>query len=266
MAEDPANATQRGSRAPAGARRQRRESGGILRKGQAMVRVGGMQKVSMIDYPGLLSAVIFLSGCNFRCPYCHNPGLARGETDPQLGAAEVLAYLEARRGLLDGVVISGGEPTLQPGLPDFCRAVKKRGYAVKLDTNGSFPDVLATLIAEKLVDYVAMDIKTDPARYAPTVCPRDPAAAIQTSIERIKASGIPHEFRTTCFRPMVDAGTLARIAALIQGAQTFAIQKFCAKGTLDPAAGSSSDHFFDENELLHLKAIVEPMVDLCLVR
>ena len=231
-----------------------------------MVRIGGLQKVSMIDYPGLLSAVIFLSGCNFRCPYCHNPGLARGETDPQLGAREVLAYLDARRGLLEGVVISGGEPTLQTGLPAFCRALKNRGYAVKLDTNGSFPDVIDALVAAGLVDYVAMDVKTDPDRYAPALCPQDPGSAIKSSIRRIMTSGVPHEFRTTCFRPMIDTDTLARIAALIRGAQAFAIQKFCAKGTLDPEAGSSSDHFFDDNELLHLKALAEPMVDFCFVR
>lgn len=231
-----------------------------------MVRIGGLQKVSMIDYPGLLSAVIFLSGCNFRCPYCHNPGLARGESDPQIGAAEVLAYLDARRGLLEGVVISGGEPTLQPGLPAFCRALKERGYAVKLDTNGSFPDVIETLVADGLVDYVAMDVKTDPDRYTPALCPQDPGSAIKDSIRQIMTSGLPHEFRTTCFRPMIDPDTLGRIAALIRGAQTFAIQKFCAKGTLDPEAGSSSDHFFDDDELLHLKALVEPMVDFCFVR
>lgn len=231
-----------------------------------MVRIGGLQKVSMIDYPGLLSAVIFLSGCNFRCPYCHNPGLARGESDPQIGASEVLAYLDARRGLLEGVVISGGEPTLQPGLPAFCRALKERGYAVKLDTNGSFPDVIETLVADGLVDYVAMDVKTDPDRYTPALCPQDPGSAIKDSIRQIMTSGLPHEFRTTCFRPMIDPDTLGRIAALIRGAQTFAIQKFCAKGTLDPEAGSSSDHFFDDDELLHLKALVEPMVDFCFVR
>jgi pyruvate formate lyase activating enzyme len=192
--------------------------------------------------------------------------LARGETDARLSASDILAYLEARRGLLDGVVLSGGEPTLQKGLPDLCRAIKDRGYTVKLDTNGSFPSVLEALIAAGLVDYVAMDVKTDPDRYAPALCPEDPAAAIRASIQLIMASGLPYEFRTTCFRPMIDTHILSRIAALVKGAQTFAIQKFCAKGTLDPEAGSSRHHYFDDNELLHLKAIVEPMVDCCLVR
>lgn len=231
-----------------------------------MVQIGGLQKVSMIDFPGVLSAVIFLSGCNLRCPYCHNPGLARGENRTLISETQVLRYLDARRDLLEGVVLSGGEPTLQSGLPDLCRAIKERGYAVKLDTNGSFPDVLGSLIGEGLVDYVAMDVKTDPDHYAPGLCPQDPAAAIKASIQLIMASGLPYEFRTTCFRPMVDAGIMSRIAMLIKGARTYAIQKFCAKETLDPGAGSSRDHFFDDDELLHLKAIVEPMVECCFVR
>jgi len=231
-----------------------------------MVRIGGLQKVSMVDYPGTLSAVIFLSGCNFHCPYCHNPELARDQGDAQIAEADVLAYLDARRDLLEGVVLSGGEPTLQPELPDLCRAVKARGYAIKLDTNGSFPDVLQALIRERLIDRVAMDIKTDPDHYAPSLCTPNPAAAIRSSIALIMRSGLPYEFRTTCFRPLINDQTMGRIAALIKGAKAYAIQKFYAKRTLDPDAGSSRDHFFDDNELWHLKAIAEPMVDYCFVR
>jgi len=231
-----------------------------------MINIGGLQKVSMIDYPGRLSAVIFLSGCNFRCPYCHNPQLARGETHGRVSERDVLTYLDARRSLLDGVVLTGGEPTLQGELPDLCRAAKARGYAVKLDTNGSFPDVLQTLIREDLLDYVAMDVKTDPDHYAPALCTQDPEAAIRASIKLIMASGLPYEFRTTCFRPLVNAQAMARIGALIKGAETFAIQKFCAKETLDPDAGSNRDYLFDDNELLCLKAIVEPMVEYCFLR
>lgn len=231
-----------------------------------MVHIGGLQKVSMIDYPGRLSAVVFLSGCNFHCPYCHNPELARSDSDQSVPERDVLAYLRARRGLLDGVVLTGGEPTLQKGLPDLCRAVHALGYTVKLDTNGSVPEVLQTLIRENLIDYVAMDVKTDPDHYAPSLCRQNPAAAIKASIQLIMASGLPYEFRTTCFRPLVNAETMASIGGLIKGAETYAIQKFCAKETLDPDAGSSRDHIFDDNELLGLKAIVEPMVECCFVR
>jgi len=231
-----------------------------------MLYIGGLQKVSMIDYPGRLSAVVFMSGCNFRCPYCHNPQLARGEVVHPIAEEDVLTYLDARRDLLDGVVLSGGEPTLQAGLPDLCRAFKARGLAVKLDTNGSFPDRLQTLIRDGLIDYAAMDVKTDPDRYGASLCSPDLAAAVKASIALIMASGIPHEFRTTCFRPLVDADVMGRIAALIKGAKTYAIQKFCAKETLDPQAGSNRDHFFDDDELMHLKAIAEPMVDHCFLR
>ncbi len=231
-----------------------------------MVQIGGLQKVSMIDYPGKLSAVIFLSGCNFHCPYCHNPELAAVAAVTRIAEEDVMSYLDARRNLLDGVVISGGEPTLQPGLPDLCRALKTRGYAVKLDTNGSVPDMLQALIRDRLIDCIAMDVKTDPDRYAPVLCTPDPAAAIRASIALIMRSGLPYEFRTTCFRPLVSALTMGRIASLIKGAKAYAIQKFYANKTLDPDAGSTRDHFFDDNELWHLKAIAEPMVEYCFVR
>lgn len=231
-----------------------------------MVHIGGLQKVSMIDYPGKLSTVLFLKGCNFHCPYCHNPSLTRNIPVTTIDEEDVRSYLETRRDLLDGVVISGGEPTLQPGLPDLCRAFKALGFDVKLDTNGSFPDVLKALIQDRLIDYIAMDVKTDPDDYAPTLCGPDLSAAIKASIALILHSGLPHEFRTTCFRPLINARTMGRIAALIKGAKAYAIQKFCAKETLDPNAGSSRDHFFDDNELWHLKAIAEPMVEYCFVR
>jgi pyruvate formate lyase activating enzyme len=231
-----------------------------------MVRIGGLQKVSMIDFPGHLSAVVFLSGCNFRCPYCHNPDLARDIIRTPVLESDLLAYLDARRGLLDGVVYSGGEPTLQTELPALCQAAKRRGYAVKLDTNGSFPKVLQALIQDDLVDYIAMDIKTDPDHYAPSLCSQNPAVAVKTSIQLIMNSGLPYEFRTTCFRPVINENAMMRIARLIKGAKTYAIQKFCAKETLDPHAGSYGNHVFDDNELLRLKAIVEPVVDCCFVR
>jgi pyruvate formate lyase activating enzyme len=231
-----------------------------------MVQIGGLQKVSMIDYPGKLSAVIFLSGCNFHCPYCHNPELAAVAAVTRIAEEDVMSYLDARRNLLDGVVISGGEPTLQPGLPDLCRALKACGYAVKLDTNGSVPDMLQALIRDRLIDCIAMDVKTDPDRYAPVLCTPDPAAAIRASIALIMRSGLPYEFRTTCFRPLVSALTMGRIASSIKGAKAYAIQKFYAKETLDPDAGSTKDHFFDDSELWHLKAIADPMVEYCCVR
>ena len=126
--------------------------------------IGGIQKISLIDYPGKLSCVLFLSGCNFKCPYCHNPQLVKSDSaySDCLDEKAVYEFLESRKGLIDGVVISGGEPTLQKNLPLLCNEIKEMGYLVKLDTNGSRPKAIKLLIDEGLVDYVAMDIKSDP--------------------------------------------------------------------------------------------------------
>jgi len=187
--------------------------------------IGGLQKSSLIDYPGKLSSVIFFSGCNFDCPYCHNPELARGcATCPgDLTIANICDFLKQRQGFLDGVVVSGGEPTLQNDLADFCKRVKGFGYPLKLDTNGSRPRVLEHLIDEKLVDYVAMDLKTDPVLYKSYIksdCGPDPILA---SIRILMESGIDYEFRTTCVKPIVTLETIENMSHLIQGARLCAL-------------------------------------------
>jgi pyruvate formate lyase activating enzyme len=230
------------------------------------IDIGGLQKVSLVDYPGRISAVVFMNGCNFACPYCHNPSLARGESHQKLSAESVLNYLSARRGLLDGVVVSGGEPTLQPGLAAFCGAVRSMGYALKLDTNGSRPEVLQDLIQQGLVDDCSMDLKTDLDDYPTLAGVQAQAEALRASIRLIMASGMGYEFRTTCVRPFVSAATMWRMATLIQGAKVYTIQKFCAKDTLDPKFGSSGKCSFDDDELLNLKAIAEPLVESCILR
>jgi len=162
------------------------------------MQIGGLQKFSLIDYPGLISAVVFTQGCNFRCPYCHNPELVLPELFASTVPEEILfAFLEERIGQLDAVVISGGEPTLQSGLIPFIRKVKALGYKVKLDTNGSNPDVVADCVEEKLLDYVAMDIKAPFEKYEKlTGCSVD-LARIKRSIKLITDSGLPFDFRTT---------------------------------------------------------------------
>lgn len=230
------------------------------------VDIGGLHKVSLVDFPGRVSAVVFLNGCNFRCPYCHNPDLARGRTRQAVAVETLGRYLAARQGLIDGVVITGGEPTLQTGLKHLCRAIRSLGYPVKLDTNGSRPQALAALIDAGLVDYVAMDVKTDPAHYAAVSPRQDVAGRIRASIALIMESGIDYEFRTTCVRPLVSIPVMARIAALLAGARVYAIQQFYAKETLDPDCGSQRNDRFDDDELRNLKAIAEPMVDCCVLR
>ena len=229
---------------------------------------GGLQKNSLVDYPGKLSSVIFFSGCNFDCPYCHNPELARGcPTRPaDLTPSNISDFLAQRRGFLDGVVVSGGEPTLQNDLADFCRMIKAFGYPVKLDTNGSRPQVLAQLIDEKLVDYIAMDLKTDPVLYRSYIKPDYSPDAILDSIRILMQSGIDYEFRTTCVKPIVTLETIENMAHLIQGARLYALQRFRNNDVLHPEFFGGIENEYRDEELLQLKATAEPWVEECILR
>jgi pyruvate formate lyase activating enzyme len=232
------------------------------------MNIGGLLKNSMIDYPGKLSCGIFLSGCNFDCPYCHNPDLARGcllpsaESDPQ----NVYRFIETRKGFLDGVVISGGEPTLQKDLFDLCANIKQMGYPVKLDTNGSRPEVIKRLIAEGLVDYIAMDLKTDPLKYATYIQPNCNVSAILSSIEIIMGSATEYEFRTTCVKPIVTAGVVENICRLIEGAGLYALQRFHKSEMLHPDFFKDAGYEYTNDELRQLKAVASPWVKQCIVR
>lgn len=232
------------------------------------MKFGGIQKSSLIDFPGKLSCVIFLTGCNFTCPYCHNPDLAKGKTacSDSLTESWLMDFLENRKGFLEGVVISGGEPTLQEQLPAFCRRIKEMGYAVKIDTNGSRPRIIQDLIRESLIDYVAMDIKTDPAAYAPWITRNSDTGAVLTSIRLLMESRIDYEFRTTCVRPLVDGGVIDRISTLIQGSRCYALQQFHDADLLDPGFFEAGIPAYSNKELLDLKSIAESRVDTCIIR
>ena len=229
---------------------------------------GGLQKSSLIDYPGKLSSVVFLSGCNFDCPFCHNPALAKGRAacPSDLTVSNLLTFLKQRQGFLDGVVISGGEPTLQHDLEDFCRQIKEFGFPVKLDTNGSRPKVLERLIDEKLVDYVAMDLKTDPVLYKSYIkadCGPDP---ILDSIRILMASGIDYEFRTTCVKPIVTLETVENISRLIQGARLYALQRFRSNDVLHPEFFGGAENEYSDEALQQLRAAATPWVTKCILR
>ena len=229
---------------------------------------GGLQKSSLIDYPGKLSSVIFFSGCNFDCPYCHNPELARGcaTCTDDLTIEIISDFLKQRQGFLDGVVVSGGEPTLQNDLADLCKRIKGFGYPVKLDTNGSRPRVLEHLIDEKLVDYVAMDLKTDPVLYKSYIksdCDPDPILA---SIRILMESGIDYEFRTTCVKPIVTLETIENMSHLIQGARRYALQRFRNLELLHPEFFGGIENEYSDAELEQLKAAAEPWVSECIIR
>lgn len=162
----------------------------------------GLQKLAMVDYPGKLAATVFTGGCNLRCPFCHNaPLVTRLDETPELPEREVLAFLASRKGLLDGVVLSGGEPLMQPAAAGFLQAVREMGFAVKLDTNGCYPDALASILEQGLADYVAMDVKNSREKYGETVgIPGFDTAPMEESIRLLKSNGVAHEFRTTAVR------------------------------------------------------------------
>jgi len=181
------------------------------------MRIGGFVPCSLSDFPGCLAAVVFTQGCNWRCPWCHNPDLVYPERfAPPLAEAEVLARLAARRGKLDGVVVTGGEPTLQPDLADFLRQLKTLGFLVKLDTNGSRPHIVRSLLEAQLVDFVAMDLKAPLARYAEAAGVPVDTAALEETVALLRAAGIPHQLRTTRW-PGLSATDAPAVTALAAG-------------------------------------------------
>jgi pyruvate formate lyase activating enzyme len=231
------------------------------------MRIGGLQKLSLIDYPGRVAAVVFLAGCNFACPFCHNPDLVDPPPAEGPSAEEVLALLAARRSLLDGVVISGGEPTLHAGLPEFCRRLKALGYPVKLDTNGSRPEMLARLLGEGLVDCVAVDIKTDPERYPEWISPGFDPEALRASLRIAGSGGAAAEFRTTCVKPIVTPEVVVGIArGLIRGAPLYVLQPFRPGRLLRPDFFRGADPGFDAAEMAALARLAAPYVGACIVR
>ena len=194
----------------------------------------GLQKLSMVDYPGKLAATVFTGGCNLRCPFCHNALLVtRLAETPVLPEEDVLSFLQRRRGLLDGVVLSGGEPLLQPDAIDFLRKVRGMGFAVKLDTNGCFPERLAAILEAGLVDYAAMDIKNCREKYPQTVgVPGFDTAAVEESVRLLARSGVDHEFRTTFVRELHTAADVEAMGRWLQGAPRYYLQNFADSGNL----------------------------------
>ena len=195
------------------------------------MNIQGYQKLTLLDFPGKVACTVFTGGCNLRCPFCHNGSLVRAPGAHENALEEVLAYLRKRRGLLDAVCISGGEPLLQPDLAAFILQLKEMGYLVKLDTNGALPQVLQPLLAAGLPDYVAMDVKSSPAGYPLATGIAADASAFLQSIELIRQSGIPHEFRTTVVKGIHKEQDLVAIASLL-GDETYFLQGFVDSGDL----------------------------------
>lgn len=191
------------------------------------MRIAGLNKTTLLDYPGHVAAAVFTAGCNFRCPFCHNKDLITGQNIPMISQEEVLAFLEGRRKVLAGVCITGGEPTLQSDLRDFLYKIKQLGYLIKLDTNGYRPGILKKLIEEKLLDYIAMDIKNSKAKY-PQTCgyPDLDIDKIEESMSVIKSSGISYEFRTTVVKELHTEEDLLEIGRKITGEGKYFLQGY----------------------------------------
>jgi len=232
------------------------------------MRFGGIQKNSLIDYPGKVSCVLFVAGCNFNCPYCHNPDLARGvpPSADRVRLETAFEFLENRRGLLEGVVLSGGEPTLEPRLVEICKRIQSLGYPVKLDTNGSRPDTLVRLFEAGCIDYVAMDLKAPPALYTPGLSPRPVTADIEASIQLIMSSGRDYEFRTTCVRPFAGPEAILDIARCIRGARKYVLQKFNPGIVLDPSFCEVHAQQPDDARLEEMRRNIAPLVGACSIR
>jgi pyruvate formate lyase activating enzyme len=227
---------------------------------------GGIEKLTLIDYPGKIACVVYTIGCNFHCPFCHNPGLVDETIETKIEEKEVLDLLQRKKGFWDGVVITGGEPTLHgDDLLRFMEEVKKHGFLVKLDSNGTNPDILQKAIERHLVDYIAMDIKAPLAKYAATVARPVDTAAIRASIDLIMASGVPYEFRTTVVKSLLSPEDIEEIGRNIQGAKRYYLQKFISSNLLLNPQFKKKTTYSDE-EFKTLQATLRRYVEECEIR
>ena len=196
--------------------------------------INGFQKLTILDYPGKVACIVFTPGCNFRCPFCHNAALVTHiDKDTYIDKEEVLSYLKKRQEILDGVVITGGEPLLQDGIEEFIGKIKDLGYAIKLDTNGSFPEKLISLVEKGLVDYVAMDIKNSKAKYMATIGVNNiDMASIEKSVDFLLQNKVDYEFRTTIVDGFHTVDDIQDIVVWIKGAHKYFLQNFVDSGDL----------------------------------
>ncbi len=223
------------------------------------MRIAGLQKLTLLDFPGKVACTVFTAGCNFRCPFCQNASLVLPERFGQpISEGELLSFLRKRQGVLDGVAITGGEPMLHSDLPDLLRSIRALGFQIKLDTNGSFPDRLSAVLEEGLVDYVAMDIKNAPELYAKTVGLNAlDLSAIDRSRKILMEGNTEYEFRTTVVKGLHTAESLLNAARWIEGAKAWFLQQYRASGEILCASGLDS---FDEKDMHAFAAAAEVFV------
>ncbi len=221
------------------------------------MKIYGLQKLTLLDFPGKTACTLFTAGCQLRCPFCHNAALAFGDPGQPLEEEEVLHFLQKRQGLLDGVCITGGEPLLSPELPSFLSRVRDLGFAIKLDTNGFSPDRLAALLEQGLVDYVAMDIKSSPQGYA-KACGLGTVdmQPVKKSIALLLDGGFEYEFRTTVVKGIHSEQDIIDAAKLIAGAQQYFLQQYVDPGD----QGNSGFEAFSKEEMRRFAEVAKPYV------
>ena len=223
--------------------------------------LSGLQKLTLLDFPGRIATTVFTNGCNMRCPFCHNASLVVGRAD-MISEEEFFAFLESRRGRLGGVCVSGGEPTLNSDLPDFIKKIKSMGFEVKLDTNGTNPDMLDHLISEGLVDYVAMDIKSSEKRYSDVAGRCIDIDSIKRSIDILLSGKVDYEFRTTVAKPLFSTGDFTEIGKMIKGAKRYYLQGFLDSGDI-VGEGMSA---YSEAEMKRFLSEITPFVSNSQIR
>lgn len=224
----------------------------------------GIQKLTLLDFPGKMACTVFTGGCDFRCPFCHNASLVRNfESCKRLTDEEFFDFLGKRKGVLQGVCITGGEPTLQPDLKDFIIRIKDMGYLVKLDTNGNHPHILKELVSDGLLDYVAMDIKNSPEKYGETAGVENfDISNIKESVEFLLQDNVDYEFRTTVVRELHSKEDIDNAAKWIKGAKRYFLQSFVDSGDLIGEGYSG----YDKNEMENLLEIVKTYIDNAEIR
>lgn len=227
------------------------------------MKIHGLQKMTLLDFPGRIACTVFFGGCDMRCPFCHNAELLDGSAPAIMEEEELIGFLKKRQGLLDGVAFTGGEPLLQKDLPDLAKRARDLGYPVKLDTNGTHPDRLGRMIREGLVQYVAMDIKNSPERYAETAgLEKLDMEPIRESAAMLLEGTVDYEFRTTCVAELHDDSSFEQIGSWIRGAKRYFLQRFTDRDTV-PFEGL---HPPAEEQMNHWADIVRPAVPAVALR
>jgi len=231
------------------------------------MKIAGLQKFTLIDYPDKIACTVFFAGCNFRCPWCYNPELVLPEKikeQPRIPEKEFFNFLKERKEILEGCVLCGGEPMINKDLPQFCNKIKRLDYLIKLDTNGSNPRMLEKLIDEKLIDYVAIDIKAPREKYSKLAGREVSVRNVEKSIKVLKQSGMDFEMRTTVVPGLLKKEDILRIAKWVEPASRYILQNFRPEKTIDPRFEKIKP--YPEDYLLEIQKAVSPFFEICQIR